>query len=162
MLVFIDTEFTSLTSPQLLSIGLVTEAGDKFYAELTGVPIAACSDFVRADVLPLLGLIPPTVEGPAEVVASALNDWLSSLGHVMLVIDFVGDLTLLDDLLGQRHPSIAAVVDAGPLASQSAFSDAQDRVWRAHANMRHHALIDAMALAEGWRALMRERAQEDS
>ncbi|WP_172200547.1 3'-5' exoribonuclease [Niveibacterium sp. COAC-50] len=162
MLVFIDTEFTSLTSAQLLSIGLVTEAGDRFYGEMTNVSIAACSDFVRPEVLPLLGLIPPTAEGSTHVVASALNKWLSSLAHVGLVIDFVGDLTLLDDLLGQRHPSIAAVVDAGPLASQSTFSDAQDRVWRAHANMRHHALIDAMALAEGWRALMSERAQQDS
>jgi len=32
--VFIDTEFTDFLDPQLISIGLVAQSGEKFYAEL--------------------------------------------------------------------------------------------------------------------------------
>lgn len=32
--VFIDTEFTDFLDPQLISIGLVAESGEEFYAEL--------------------------------------------------------------------------------------------------------------------------------
>lgn len=35
MLIFLDTEFTDLTSPELLSIGMVSEGGREFYAEIT-------------------------------------------------------------------------------------------------------------------------------
>ena len=34
MLVFLDTEFTDFTSPDLISIALVAEDGREFYAEL--------------------------------------------------------------------------------------------------------------------------------
>jgi len=30
--IFIDTEFTNLIAPQLVSIGLVAESGEEFYA----------------------------------------------------------------------------------------------------------------------------------
>jgi hypothetical protein len=32
--VFIDTEFTDFLDPQLISIGLVAQSGEEFYAEL--------------------------------------------------------------------------------------------------------------------------------
>ncbi len=34
MLIFLDTEFTGLLNPELLSLGLVTLDGREFYAEL--------------------------------------------------------------------------------------------------------------------------------
>lgn len=42
--VFIDTEFTDLLDPQLISIGLVAESGEEFYAELP-YEVRACSVF---------------------------------------------------------------------------------------------------------------------
>ena len=56
MLIFFDTEFTDLHwQAKLISIGLVTEDGRTFYAELTDTYIdAECGDFARDVVLPLL------------------------------------------------------------------------------------------------------------
>lgn len=57
MRVFLDTEFTGLSSdPRLLSIGLVAENGAEFYIELTdGWSEENCSAWVREHVIPLLG-----------------------------------------------------------------------------------------------------------
>lgn len=33
-MIFLDTEFTDLNFPELLSLGMVTEDGSEFYAEL--------------------------------------------------------------------------------------------------------------------------------
>lgn len=56
MLLFIDTEFTNLEpGNKLISIALVDEAGNEFYAELTDTYILdQCSDFVKQNVLPYL------------------------------------------------------------------------------------------------------------
>ena len=58
MLVFLDTEFTNLLCPQLLSVGMVTLDGREFYAEIDlntdcgKHRVKASSDFVRnGDVL---------------------------------------------------------------------------------------------------------------
>ena len=55
MKIFLDTEFTSLESPKLISIGLVAADGQEFYRELTdGWTIAECTMFVLGWVLPWL------------------------------------------------------------------------------------------------------------
>jgi len=56
MKIFIDTEFTNLIpGNKLISIALVDENEDFFYAELTDTyTIDDCSDFVKAFVLPFL------------------------------------------------------------------------------------------------------------
>lgn len=53
---FLDTEFTDLVPHnKLISIALVTEDGQSFYAELTdSFDLKDCSDFVKAFVLPIL------------------------------------------------------------------------------------------------------------
>lgn len=38
MLVFLDTEFTQIQQPELISVGLVSELGHEFYAELGRLP----------------------------------------------------------------------------------------------------------------------------
>ena len=65
MITFLDTEFTDLLAPQLLSIGLVTLGGREHYAELDLATAAgqarvkACSEFVRyGGVLDLWGQVP--------------------------------------------------------------------------------------------------------
>lgn len=56
MLIYLDTEFTELArDAKLLSIGLVSENGTSFYAELAdGWCLDDCSDFVVQVVLPLM------------------------------------------------------------------------------------------------------------
>ncbi|WP_040776883.1 hypothetical protein [Massilia timonae] len=51
--VFIDTEFTSLINPKLISIGLVAETGEEAYFEIP-FDRTICSEFVRDVVIPLL------------------------------------------------------------------------------------------------------------
>lgn len=56
MRLFLDTEFTQLNhEAKLISIALVDEAGEYFYAELSDTyELSDCSDFVKAFVLPFL------------------------------------------------------------------------------------------------------------
>ena len=56
MIIFFDTEFTSLhVKSKLISIGLISEDGREFYAEMTDTYlISHCSDWVKENVLPLL------------------------------------------------------------------------------------------------------------
>ena len=56
MRLFLDTEFTTLApGAKLISIALVDEDENFFYAELTDTyQLSDCSDFVKANVLPLL------------------------------------------------------------------------------------------------------------
>jgi hypothetical protein len=58
MLAFLDTEFTDFVRPDLISIALVGEDGQEFYAERDGYYQTDCSGFVRQIVQPLLGRVP--------------------------------------------------------------------------------------------------------
>ena len=90
MLVFFDTEFTDFAEDaKLISIGLVTETGNSFYAELSDTyTVEDCSEFVLEHVLPKLD------GGAARMtfkeLQSQLYDWLESLGDpVTLTTDSV-------------------------------------------------------------------------
>ena len=58
MLIFLDTEFTKFSYPDLISLALVAEDGREFYAERTDYRQNECSAFVQETVLPLLGRVP--------------------------------------------------------------------------------------------------------
>ena len=52
MNIFFDTEFTGLNqNTTLISIGLVDENGDTFYAELTDYDETQCDDWIKTNVL---------------------------------------------------------------------------------------------------------------
>lgn len=79
MLIFLDTEFTQLDfEAKLISVGLVSEDGGEFYAELADTyQVKECGDFTREVVLPLLeggkALIPMnTLTEPPERLAGEL------------------------------------------------------------------------------------------
>jgi len=74
MNIFIDTEFTNLHDPRLVSLALVAETGEEFYAELP-YDIRKCSEFVREVVVPLLGQDPVSRMDIDELLRR-LNDWL--------------------------------------------------------------------------------------
>lgn len=64
MITFIDTEFTYLMNPELLSLGLVTMDGRELYVELDlytdigKARVKSSGDFVRDGVLDMWGLVP--------------------------------------------------------------------------------------------------------
>lgn len=157
MLVFLDTEFTNFAKPGLVSIALVAEDGQEFYAELVNCNSADCSEFVREAVLPLLNRV--SGAGCTQpVLTERLRSWFESLPEpATIIFDFEGDwLLLADALLGEVHRQAPPNVgDAVHLASHTiddpvfvqALNCAYTQQWP-----RHHALADARALMAGFRA----------
>lgn len=91
MLCYLDTEFTRFKRPALVSLALVTQAGQEFYAERTDFPLDACSDFVRTTVIPLLGRVPGAA-CTLPTLKARLRQWFASLPEPVTVIyDFEGD-----------------------------------------------------------------------
>ena len=103
MLVFLDTEFTDFTSPDLISIALVAEDGREFYAELDDYQRDNCNDFVRKNVVPLLGRVPGATCNRAELTRR-LRAWFDSLPEKTTIIyDFAGDWQLLSKAIFSRQ-----------------------------------------------------------
>lgn len=138
--VFIDSEFTTLTNPQLLSFGAVATDATAFYCEIADVPPDRCSEFVRSTVLPLL-------DGnavPHPVAAQSFATWLAARAAsrtTIIVSDSGFDRWAMTDLLGREDlpPGVRWVrvpVDYEQI----------DTVAGSLGLRRHHALDDARAL----------------
>jgi hypothetical protein len=153
--VFVDTEFTDFLECELISIGLVSEDGQEFYAELSDFDRSKCSDFVRAAVLPQLG-IHAAVVGTEEEVVPALCAWLRNFKSTVLVCsDQMVDWELLCYLV--RDP---VTLQLPPGLSWESIANDLDptAVWRyfeGSGHRPHHALHDAHALSAGYRAAAR-------
>jgi hypothetical protein len=145
MRVFFDTEFTSLgEDAALISIGMVDEAGDEFYAELSDTyALEQCSDFCRREVLPHL-------EGGAARVSQAkvrqsLGDWLTAKGRgTVLVCDSPRDLRQIRELFPSGLPSNVRCEVLGWWGNlQRRFFNRGRRVHHRLGLRVHHALDDA-------------------
>jgi hypothetical protein len=136
---FIDTEFTSLQSPDLISVALVDELGREFYAERSDFPESACTPFVVTEVLPLLG--PATGRMPFTEIQRRLAAWLApySNGQAIVCCDDHRDWSLFCELTGDEVPPwirvdwIARQLDEAVLMEYFARPGIR----------RHHALDDA-------------------
>ena len=100
--VFIDSEFTDLTAPQLISVGAVATDSTAFYAELEGWDPAPASPFVHDTVIPLLdGDAVPKAMG-----AEALTEWLLERARKMpttIISDSGFDRWALSELFGSEQ-----------------------------------------------------------
>jgi len=138
--VFIDSEFSSLEEPTLLSFGAVTHEGRTFYTELKHERPIACSAFVEQSVLPLMqNLATPRAEAGRQFLR-----WLQALADgraVRLISDSGFDRWALGELLGSEDPPERAVWQRAPVA----YSEL-DRLSEELRLRRHHALDDAVAL----------------
>lgn len=158
MLVFIDTEFTDFFRPKLISLALVGEDGREFYAELTDYPRDDCNQFVRAEVLRLLGKIPGAACDQVTLT-QRLRAWFEDLPEpAIIVCDFEGDwLLLAEAFLGHgKHKTPPANVGEKLLLDGSTicnpiFERALNRTFTQDWPP-HHALADARALMAGYRA----------
>lgn len=164
MLIFFDTEFTSLDWPaECLSIGLVTEDGQhSLYLERSDVNRSACSDFVLSTVLPLFGHFPEAVM-PYAAFEPALRAWLERLagrlpGPLRLVCDSGYDFQFLSWILKGRLPAhyLDLPIVAG-LEDPELWEQAIKASFAVSLNPRigrHHALADAYACREAYHQLI--------
>jgi hypothetical protein len=151
MRIFIDTEFTDHAHPDLISIGMVTDGGQIFYAERTDYRYENCTSFVRSEVIPLLGREPAAACTAAEL-SHRLYEWFRTLPEGATVFyDFETDRRLLETAF------------LGPLPSNlSRYELVNHKIFRHSAYKLgevltysvawppHHALADAQALREGY------------
>lgn len=84
MIIFLDTEFTDLLNPELLSLGLVTLDGREHYAELDltteagKARVKASSAFVKNGIFDLWGLVPGAT-GTEWEMGRRTGEWLLAL-----------------------------------------------------------------------------------
>ena len=148
MLVFLDTEFTDFAKHDLISLALVAEDGRELYAERTDYRREDCSDFVRQEVLPLLGRVPGAACTQSELT-QRLRTWFEQLPEpATLVFDFERDWLLLADAwLGTAHKQAPANVGDklhldNHTITHPVFETALNRVFTQQWP-QHHALADA-------------------
>lgn len=114
MKVFFDTEFTGLhKNTTLISIGLISEDGKTFYAELTDYDSKQIDDWLEVNVLRSLSYVGKKnyidttdwnhvrVKWSKDGVASLLSGWLSQFEEVEIWSDCLAyDWILFNDLFG--------------------------------------------------------------
>lgn len=110
MKIFFDTEFTGLhKDTTLVSIGMVTEDGSQFYAELTDFNPQQCDDWINENVIKHLCINQiknaPYINnfhvGTKEDISKSLSIWLKQFSLVEFVSDVSHyDFVLLIDLFG--------------------------------------------------------------
>jgi hypothetical protein len=109
MKVFFDTEFTGLhQNTTLISIGLVTEYGEEFYAEFTDYDQSQVDGWLQDNVIANLTI--PDEEGEQRVnhfkgdtayIREKLESWLTNLGPVEMWSDCLSyDWVLFNQLWG--------------------------------------------------------------
>lgn len=109
MKIFFDTEFTGLhKNTTLVSIGLVTENGETFYAELTDYDKSQVNEWLEKNVISNL-CIPDehgkqrvnTFKGNKEYIAEKLKSWLWNFRDIEIWSDCLAyDWVLFNDLFG--------------------------------------------------------------
>jgi hypothetical protein len=168
LIIFFDTEFTDLSiDPRLISIGLVSEDGLEFYAELSDTyDMPDCGFFALEAVLPQL-------EGGAALMKIAdlricLGSWLKGFNQpVKLATDSEAwDWPWIHELFDNEYAIWPENLDGKPLLLSINYINQMDifneTVENAFASglRRHHALDDAKANRLGW--LASEAVRNDS
>ncbi len=138
--VFVDSEFTRLNQPELISIGAVATDATAFYAEVRGWSPDRTSEFVREVVMPLL-------DGdsvPMAMAAEAFAAWLDARARrapTTIISDSGFDRWAIAELLGKED------LPAGVVWKRvTAAYEELDQATEALSLRRHHALDDARAL----------------
>lgn len=162
MLVFLDTEFTDFIQCEMISIGMVSTGGHEFYFEINDYDAKLCSEFVRYEIVPMLGKDGAKV-GTKEECAVAVREYFDSLPYekFVIVVDYHQDLTLLCDLINndfgpkyQGATFIQGLFDH--MEGTRAMVFGTEEYFEEKKGLRHHALHDARANRAGWIAGMKK------
>lgn len=109
MKIFFDTEFTGLhKNTTLVSIGLITESGETFYAELTDYDKMQVNEWLEKNVISNLNIPDKhgkqsvnTFKGNKEYIADKLKSWLWNFRDIEMWSDCLAyDWVLFIDLFG--------------------------------------------------------------
>jgi hypothetical protein len=165
LLVFYDTEFTDLVADaELLSIGLVSaHTDDQLYIVIADARRERASEFVQSVVFPIIDRYQPMYLTRNEV-AAAISGWLEALrlDNTDQTLELVSDSEWDWALLSRQFP--------GPIGPRVVGQTIQDRLesrerrglfngtvegFHVRRNEQHHALVDALALKEGYLAVVR-------
>lgn len=107
MRLFLDTEFTDLIpGAKLISISLVDDSGDYFYAEITdSYKRKDCSDFVKANILPLLLGAP--YQMTFQECALKIGNWIENRNQncIFACDNPSWDLPFIKQLLSPCYPA---------------------------------------------------------
>lgn len=172
-MVFLDTEFTNIEVPALLSFSMVSIDGFEIYAELDlaldpigQARLAASGEFTRKTVIPQFGR-PPQSKCSARELGNRAGQWLleragGAGGKITLAYDYEEDFVLLRDamleagiwdrvrpiLVSENIENVTGCVE-GVRAAEASWLESS--LYRGIE--RHHALADALALRAAWRAV---------
>ena len=151
-LIFFDTEFTGIIlDPRLISIGLVSECGREFYAELSDTyEVNQCEPFVLEAVLPHLH------GGDALMTMGKLSlrlgNWIEGFDEaVQLATDSLSwDWPWIQEIFCEPY-TWPENLDGKPLILDQSpdFNIAKENAF-AGGLRRHHALDDAEANRLSW------------
>lgn len=145
MQIFLDTEFTNFIDTDLISIGMVAETVQDFYAEVF-YPDDHCSAFVREAVIPHLNVSPDVLVARPNLKQLIL-DWLLVLrpsgdGCIHVCYDYDADWALLEDALELEIPDWLVGINIGSQCNKPARLE----FFKKTGLPQHHALHDARAL----------------
>lgn len=171
MIVFLDTEFTNLLAPEILSLGLVSLDGREHYVELdlsTELGRArrkTSSDFVQFGVLDLWGLVAGAKATEWEM-GRRTGEWLLEIAQesgtpVEVAFDYTADFELMVQVIREsglwdRVREVVVPVDIGALTGSPEGEMAAEDCFRELSRRglsRHHALADAAALRAAYSAV---------
>lgn len=160
MMIFLDTEFTSLVAPSnLISIALVSEDDRYFYCELSdGWSPDDCTPWVQDNVLAKLDDNPETTMSRVEA-AERIRHFLSGIPEPVVCFDSEHDERQLLGLLGAL-PAGVRLQNINSEVEQAVF---EGYFGGAAGSLQHHALVDARALEYSYRVTreMQLRAMQD-
>lgn len=171
-IVYVDTSFTDMLRPKLLSLGMVTFDGYEHYVELeigevaSAAPVSEASDLARhCVVLQQWGRVPGSSASYAEMglrTAHWLKVQAARFGQpAHVAFDNPLDFELLGQLLSSVGEWEAVLKVVWPLDVEERFArfdgslvaDAVCEQLRLRGLERHHALVDAHALRASWIAV---------
>lgn len=178
--IFLDAEFTGLhRGATLISLALVADSGEEFYAEFTDYDASQLTDWVRVNVLPHLFLTDANkrltdwkrlhVKGSKHDVVASLRRWLAQFGEKDNRLQVWADCPSWDwmlfcDLFGGAF-GIPPSIHYMPMDMATVFylktgnPDVNRRQFVANRIdtlklTQHHALYDAYILKECFKVLL--------
>jgi len=167
---FFDTEFTDLQKDaELLSIGIVADTGETFYAEVINPDVNRCSEFVKQNVLPNMytyGMsmdeipyVPNMHVGDKNAIAASLEIWLKQFYGIQFISDVCHyDFALLCDLFGGAEylPNNASpvchdinqdIAEYYQISENEAFDKSREEILSEFlSGKKHNAMYDARVI----------------
>lgn len=173
MNIYFDTEFTGLhKNTTLISIGMIAENGQSFYAELTDYDKSQCNKWITENVLNELlynsqlwedGVADTQIHGTKNDVLIALKKWLRQFPTIQFVSDVSHyDFVLLIDLFGEAfdlpynicascHDINQDIATYLNISEAEAFDENREEILKRAEitipdGMKHNALYDAKVI----------------